>query len=167
MSRGNSWLSTGNHTWWYVRHPVNAFPTRWRGIIAGWTLTLVTVACDSGRLLYFGRVSFLNFFFRPPNFRCPWADFRETFATRRGMYLLWGVRMCPLTNLRGKNPTFWRFSDPKSRLWAPPFHTARKIGKSKTIASICGYVSTSIPNMVGSPHPSLRSAAPWCGGWGR
>jgi len=32
---------------------------------------------DSERLFYFGRVSFL-FFFRPPNFRRPWAYFRET-----------------------------------------------------------------------------------------
>jgi len=33
---------------------------------------------DTGRLmLYFGRVIFL-FFFRPPNFRRPWADFSET-----------------------------------------------------------------------------------------
>ena len=37
---------------------------------------------DSKRLLYFGRVIFLIFFlfyfFRPPNFRRPWADFHET-----------------------------------------------------------------------------------------
>ena len=35
---------------------------------------------DSERLFYFGRVIFLFFFifFRPPNFRHPWADFRET-----------------------------------------------------------------------------------------
>ena len=38
---------------------------------------------DSERLLYFGRVIFLFFlfffiFFRPPNFRRPWADFHET-----------------------------------------------------------------------------------------
>ena len=41
---------------------------------------LITVARDSGRLLYFGRVIFylFIFFFRPPNFRRPWADFRET-----------------------------------------------------------------------------------------
>jgi len=46
-------------------------------------LCVVTVACDrdSERLLYFGRVIFFiffYFFFRPPNFRRPWADFRET-----------------------------------------------------------------------------------------
>jgi len=28
-------------------------------------------------------------------------------------------------------------------------------------------VSTSIPNMVGVPHPSLRSAVPFVWGWGR
>jgi len=43
---------------------------------------IITVARDSGRLLYFGRVIFFFiffiFFFRPPNFRHPWADFRET-----------------------------------------------------------------------------------------
>ena len=44
----------------------------------------ITVARDSGRPLYFGRVIFFNFFlffyffFRPPNFRRPWADFHET-----------------------------------------------------------------------------------------
>jgi len=41
-------------------------------------MSLITVArdrdSDSERLLYFGRV----IFFRPPNFRRPWADFRET-----------------------------------------------------------------------------------------
>ena len=47
---------------------------------------LITVArdrfSDSERLLYFGRVIFYFFyflyFFRPPNFRRPWADFHET-----------------------------------------------------------------------------------------
>ena len=36
---------------------------------------------DSERLLYFGRVIYFYlfyFFFRPPNFRRPWADFHET-----------------------------------------------------------------------------------------
>jgi len=44
-------------------------------------MQFITVARDSGRLLYFGRVIFFIFFlflFRPPNFRRPWADFRET-----------------------------------------------------------------------------------------
>jgi len=45
---------------------------------------LVTVArdrdSDSERLLYFGRVIylFIFIFFRPPNFRRPWANFHET-----------------------------------------------------------------------------------------
>ena len=72
-----------------------------------WLNLLITVArdrdSDSERLLYFGRVSFLQspaiaedcyilvvlffyffyfyffyFFFRPPNFCRPWADFHET-----------------------------------------------------------------------------------------
>jgi len=43
---------------------------------------------------------------------------------------------------------------------APPFHTVGKIGKSKTIASICGYVSTSIPNTVGSPPPVSEIGCP-------
>jgi len=37
---------------------------------------LFTVARDSGRLLCFSRAIYL--FFRPPIFRRPWADFRET-----------------------------------------------------------------------------------------
>ena len=49
-------------------------------------MALITVARDSGRLLYFGRVIFFYFFlflfflffFRPPNFCRPWADFHET-----------------------------------------------------------------------------------------
>jgi len=41
-------------------------------------ISIFTVARDSERLLYFGRVSFFYFFFRPPNFRRPWADYRET-----------------------------------------------------------------------------------------
>jgi len=72
-------------------------------LIANILVIIITVArdrdSDSERLLYFGRVSFLQspaiaiaiardcyilvvflflFFFRPPNFRRPWADFRET-----------------------------------------------------------------------------------------
>jgi len=38
---------------------------------------VITVASGSGRRLYFGRVIYL-FFLRPPNFRRPWADYRET-----------------------------------------------------------------------------------------
>jgi len=38
---------------------------------------LITVARDSGRLLYFGRVIYFLSLFRPPNLRRPWADFRE------------------------------------------------------------------------------------------
>ena len=37
---------------------------------------LITVTRDSGRLLCFGRDIFLSF--RPPIFRRPWVDFRET-----------------------------------------------------------------------------------------
>jgi len=40
-------------------------------------------------------------------------------------------------------------------------------GKSKTIVSVHGYVSTSIPNMVAVPHPPLRSAVPFVCGVGQ
>jgi len=129
---------------------------------------LVTVACDSGRLLCFGRVIY---FFRPPIFRRPWANFRETLPHDAVCpeIVYRGVHMCPLTNLRGENPNFWRFSDPKSTLWDLQFPDAGKIGKSKTIASIRGYVRMSIPNMEAVPHPPLTSAVSlvWGRGWGR
>ena len=38
----------------------------------------------------------------------------------------------------GGAPNFRRFADPKSTPWAPPFPDAGKIGKCKTIVSICG-----------------------------
>ena len=99
--------------------------------------------------------------------------FSRNFATRRGMF--WnslspiGVFVRAPWQIWGAiNPTFCWFSDPKSTLWAPPFPNAGKIGKSKTIASICGYVSTSTPNMVGVPPCHLWDRlSPWCGGWGR
>jgi len=102
-------------------------------------------------------------FFPPQIFRHPWADFCETLPHHAMcseiFYLLYGVHMCPLKNLRGEKPQFWRLSGPKSTLWAPrpaiPY--CGKIGKSETIVSIYGYVSTSIPNMVGSSYPPLRS----------
>jgi len=46
-----------------------------------------------------------------------------------------GVHMCLLKNLRGENPLFCRFTDPKSILLATPFHNAREIGISKTIVA--------------------------------
>jgi len=48
-----------------------------------------------------------------------------------------GVYRCPL-KLKGENPNFRRFADPKSTLPATSFHSVREIGKSKTIMSICG-----------------------------
>ena len=59
------------------------------GLCATLQYGLITVArdrdSDSERLLYFGRVSFFYFFFRPPNFRRPCVRFSRNFATRRGM----------------------------------------------------------------------------------
>jgi len=52
------------------------------------------------------------------------------------------------------------FFGPKIATLSPPFHTAGEIGKSKTIASICSYVSTSIPNMVGFPPPISEIGCP-------
>ena len=43
----------------------------------------------------------------------------------------------------------------------------RNVGKSKTIVSICGYVSTSIPIPEGVPHPPLTSAVPLVCGVGQ
>jgi len=64
-----------------------------------------------------------------------------------------GVHTFPLKNPRGKKTIFCRFADPKSTRWALPFPNAGKMRKSKTIRSICGYVRTSIPNIVGFPPP--------------
>jgi len=75
--------------------------------------------------------------------------------------------MCPLTNLRGEKPHFLAIFGAKITTLSPAIPTAEKIGKSRRKASICGYVSTSTPNLVGVPHPSLRSAVPLVWGWGR
>ena len=64
-----------------------------------------------------------------------------------------GAHTCPL-KFDWRKPPFCWFSDTKWTLWAPPFFIAVQIGNSKTIGSICGYVRKSIPNMVGSHHPT-------------
>jgi len=57
-------------------------PSQWIFLLTC-VFLVITVArdrdSDSERLLYFGRVIYLFFyiFFRPPNFRRPWADFCE------------------------------------------------------------------------------------------
>ena len=76
---------------------------------------VITVARDSGRLLYFGRVIYLfYFFFRPPNFRHPWADFRETLphdtVCAEIVYLLYGCSYVPPNKFEGrKTPLFGDF----------------------------------------------------------
>ena len=97
---------------------------------------VITVARDSGRLLYSGRLitvardrdsdsERLIFFrvifyslFRPPNFPRPWADFRETLShdavCAEIVYLLYGYSYVPPNKFKGQKNTFWRFSDPKS-----------------------------------------------------
>jgi len=75
---------------------------------------------DSGRLFYFGRVIFYLFFFRPPNFGHPWADFRETLphdaVCAEIIYLLYGCSYVPPNKFEGRKTPLWRFSGPKSRL---------------------------------------------------
>jgi len=73
----------------------------------------------------------------------------------------------PPKTLRGEKPQFWATFGPKIDTLNPAIPNAGKIGKSKTIMSICGYVSTSIPNMVGSPYPPLRSAVSFVCGVGQ
>jgi len=102
---------------------------------------------DSGRLLYFGRVLFFShhgfFDVLGPIFAklC-----HMTRCVLKYFISYMGVHMCPT-------------------LWAPPFPNAGKIRKSKTIMSICGYVKTSIPNMVGVPSPTPEIGCP-LGVWG-
>ena len=66
----------------------------------------------------------------------------------------------PLTNFRGEKPPFLPILGPKIATFSPPFPNAGKIGKSKTIASNRGYVSTSIPNMAGVPPPTSEIGCP-------
>ena len=75
-----------------------------------------------------------------------------------------GVHTCLLTNLRGENPTFCRSSDPTLTLWTPPFHNAGKIRKSRTVASICGYMWAR-PHQTwwGPPTHLWDRLSHWCG----
>ena len=57
----------------------------------------------------------------------------------------------PPKNLRGEKSQFLAIFGPKIDTLSPAIPNARKIGKSKTIGLICGYVRMSIPNMVGPP----------------
>jgi len=53
-------------------------------------------------------------------------------------YVLWCVHTCPLKiDFEGRKNSLRQLVDPNSTLWAPPFHNAREIGKSKTIVSVC------------------------------
>jgi len=93
---------------------------------------------DNGGLLYFTRA--ISFF--------PSTDFL-TSLNRRSMF--WNLMGCSNglpKNSRSENPNFCQFVDPNSTLWAPPFHNATEIDKSKTIGSMCGYARTFIQNTV-------------------
>ena len=78
-----------------------------------------------------------------------------------------GVHMCPL-KFEGRKTPISADLRTQNWHWSPPSPNVEKIRKSKTIVSICGYVRTSIPNMVGVslPHPRNR-LSPRCVGWGR
>jgi len=64
---------------------------------------------DSERVLCFGGVIFyfLKFFFRPPIFRRPWADFRETLphhaVCAEIVYLLYGCSYVLPNKFEGRN----------------------------------------------------------------
>jgi len=66
----------------------------------------------------------------------------------------------PPNKFEGRKTPILPIFGPKIDTLTPPFPNAVKVGKSKTIMSIFGYVSMSILNMVGVPHPPLRSAVP-------
>ena len=108
-------------------------------------------------------------FFRPPIFRRPWADFRETLphdaVCSEILHPLYRCSYVPPKNLRGEKPKFWPICGPKSTLWAPPFPNAGKIGKCKTIESVYGYARTSIPNVEGILSPTSAIVCP-LGVWG-
>ena len=95
---------------------------------------LITVARDSGRLLYFGRVIFyfFNFFFRPPNFRHPWADFRETLphdaVCAEIVYLLYGCSYVPPNKFEGRKPPLFGAFQAQNRDFEPRHSILR--GKS-------------------------------------
>jgi len=70
-----------------------------------------------------------------------------------------GVHTCP-KKFEGRNPQFLAIFGPKVDTLSPSFPNAGKIWISKTIMSICGYVSTSMPNMVGVPPPNSEIGCP-------
>ena len=63
--------------------------------------------------------------------------FSRNFANRGGMFrnndCPVGILVLPVKIWGAKTPNFRQFVDLKSTLWAPPFHNAREIGKSKTV----------------------------------
>jgi len=135
---------------------------------------IITVAhvslSDSGRL-YILAVFYL-FLFPTTDFQRPWTDFCETFphdaACPEIFHLLYGGSHVPLKHLRSKNPQFLPICGPKIDTLSPAIPYCGENQKSKTIGSICGYVRTSILNMVGVPPPHLRNRlSPRCVGWGR
>jgi len=128
-------------------------------------LQLLAIAIAIAKTVLFWSCYFI--FFPPQIFRHPWADFRETLP-HDGCVLKYfisyvGVHTCHL-KMDGRKPQFWRFSYPKSTLWAPPFPSAKKIWKSKTIGSICGYVRTPCQTWWGPPAHLWDRLSHWCGG---
>ena len=92
------------------------------------------------RLLYFTRVIL---FFPPRHFSTSLNRYSRNFTTRCGMSLHWlfpmDVFICAPRIIWGtKTPNIANLPTLKSTLWAPLFHNAREIGKSKTIAPFCG-----------------------------
>ena len=124
---------------------------------------------DKRRLLYFSRV----IFFVHRSFDMPRPIFAKLCHTTR--YVLkyftsyMGDHMCPLKIWGAKTPNFCRFADPKSTVWATPFHNAREICKSKIIVSICDQVGTSTVHTKhgGDPTAHTKSVVPLMCGVGR
>ena len=72
-----------------------------------------------------------------------WPDFRKSLS-QRGLfwnwlsYVLWQCFYVPPKIWGAKLPIFANLRTPESTVWAPAFHVASEIGKSKTIRSIIG-----------------------------
>ena len=101
-------------------------------------------------------------FFPPPIYRHPWADFCETLphdvVCSEILYLPYGCSYVPPKKFEGRKTQFLAIFGPKIDTLSPAI--AWKIGKSKTIVSICGYVfiffqsfAWKNPHLIGVPAP--------------
>jgi len=131
---------------------------------SGFNTFIITVARDSDSEDCSILVTLFSFLFSHHRFfDIPGPIFAKLCHTTRCVlkyFIIYGCSYVPPKNLRGKKtPIFGDFRT-QNRHIKPAIPNARNIGKSKTIGSVCGYVRTSIPNVVGVPPPTSGIGCP-------